>query len=249
MQIQFKQWLFQPRIFTSAIAILVFSLFIKLGLWQLDRAEFKEKKYNTYLIKQAEPAINLKELMDSTIVEDMLWRAVYVDGYFNNDDQILLDNRVLKSKAGYYVYTPFKINNSNNVVLVNRGWIEASTDRTTVPEIRVTEDLTSIKGIVKASPLTGIVLKELPPEKIEDNIYRVQKINIEELKQQLELDLLPYIVRLEPDSNHGYTREWNKPGSDQSKHLGYAYQWFAFAVTLLIIYLLLNIKKIREHEQ
>lgn len=249
MQIQFKQWLFQPHLITSVIAILVFSLFVKLGLWQLQRAEYKKEKYNTFLTRQAQPPVELESLMGLNNAEDNYWRTVRTTGYFNTDLQILLDNRVVNSKAGYFVYTPFNINNSEKYVLVNRGWIKADVNRKNISNIDITDELTAISGVIKAEPLTGIILKEFPPEKIKDNIYRVQKIKIEELNKQLKLDLLPFIFRLEPESKHGYVREWAKPGSDEAKHLGYAYQWFAFAITLLIIYLLLNIKKVKDHEQ
>ncbi|MEM6998787.1 MAG: SURF1 family protein [Pseudomonadota bacterium] len=245
MQIRFKQWLFRPRLITSAIAILFFALFIKLGLWQLERAEFKSEKYETFLSKQATSPVDFNSLIN---VEDIMWRSVFAKGNFDNKLQILLDNRVIKSKAGYFVYTPFSVLGSDVNVLVNRGWVAAGTNRQQIPDIEVPDNLSNIIGVIKAEPLTGIVLKDLPPEEITDNIFRVQKINIEDLNEELNLRLLPYIIRLEPESDHGFIREWSIPGSDEATHLGYAYQWFAFAATLLAIYLLLNIKKTEQHE-
>ena len=39
--------------------------------------------------------------------------------------QVILDNQVQNTKAGYYVYTPFQLDDSEHVVLVNRGWLAA----------------------------------------------------------------------------------------------------------------------------
>ena len=202
-----------------------------------------------FLSRQSEQAVDFGLLADTNNVEDILWRSVQATGHFDNSLQILLDNRVVNTKAGYFVYTPFNVVNSNKKVLVNRGWIESAADRKDILNIDVSDKLTSIIGVIKAEPLTGLVLKEMPPEKITEKIYRVQKLDIEEINKQLNIDLLPFIIRLEPESEHGLLRVWPLPGSDEAKHLGYAYQWFAFATTLLIIYLLLNIKKVKTHEQ
>jgi len=75
-----------------------------------------------------------------------------------------------------------------------------------------------------------------------NDVYRVQRLNINEVAELTKTKLLPYIVRLEPESEHGYRRQWQLPGSGVSVHNGYAFQWFAFATVLLIIYLVLNIK-------
>jgi len=56
-----------------------------------------------------------------------------------------------------------------------------------------------------------------------------------------------YVVRLGPNSGAGgFVRKWPAPGERITTHLGYAYQWFGFALTLLVIYIVLNIKKVER---
>jgi cytochrome oxidase assembly protein ShyY1 len=50
-------------------------------------------------------------------------------------------------------------------------------------------------------------------------------------------------MRLSSESKHGYTKKRQSHNSGENVHMGYAYQWFAFAITLLAIYLIINIKK------
>ena len=88
-----------------------------------------------------------------------------------------------------------------------------------------------------------MILKELPPEVLNDENIRVQKIEFNELEQTLDTTFFPYVFRLIPDSDYGYIRDWRLPGSGEEVHEGYAFQWFAFATTLLLIYLVMNIKK------
>ena len=98
------------------------------------------------------------------------------------------------------------------------------------------------KAIIKEIPKTGLLLKELPPEEMKNGFYRVQRIDLAELEELTSTKLLPYVIRLSPESEHGYYRKWPLPGSGEDKHNGYAFQWFAFATVLFIIYFLLNIK-------
>ena len=72
---------------------------------------------------------------------------------------------------------------------------------------------------------------------------RLQRLDIEEASDVIGVDLLPFIVRLAPNSDYGYVRKWKTNDSGEDVHLGYAYQWFAFAITLLIIYLIINTKR------
>jgi surfeit locus 1 family protein len=58
--------------------------------------------------------------------------------------------------------------------------------------------------------------------------------------------LLPYVVRLEPPAPPGWVRDWPAIGSRAAKNMGYAFQWFAMAATVVIIYLILNVKRRRR---
>ncbi len=244
MKLIIGNWCFNPRLITSLLAVSLFGLFIFLGCWQLDRAEQKRNHYAEFENRQSSNAIDLNYKDNASLgSERLLWRPVTAYGKFLEDFQILLDNRVENTKAGYYVYTPFSLGDSGNIILVNRGWIAAAPDRKTSPKLNISEGLVNIKAVVKETPKTGLLLKELPPEQISEGVYRVQRIDLDELADLTNTKLLPYVVRLLPESDHGYHREWRLPGSGENVNNGYAFQWFAFATVLLIIYLLLNIKR------
>lgn len=248
MNISLGQWSFQPGILTSILALLFFVLFVRLGLWQLDRAEYKASRYSIFTERQKQEPIRLAEL-PGTNVKDMLWRRVEVTGQFDESRQLLLDNRVSSSEVGYYVYTPFRLAGSGQTVLVNRGWLPAPPERSELPALTKTETTVTLLGELKEEPKTGILLKDVAPEQVEPGIYRVQKIQLVEIEELLDVKLVPLILRLGPDSKHRYKTEWPKPGSDEQKHRGYAFQWFAFAATLLVIYVLMNTRRKIANEQ
>jgi len=241
---------FSPRLLTSLLALVFFCLFVFLGFWQLDRADYKRTLFSEFETRQSSGAISLdQDKIEQLKKEDLLWQTVNVSGQFLEQYQILLDNQVEQGQAGYYVYTPFKIDSSEHVVLINRGWLPVGNDRQASPQLVTTNSVVVVTGAVKDEPKTGMLLKEALPETLSDTVYRVQQINIEELQDLTGTMLLPYIVRLVAESGHGYRKQWQAPGSGESRHLGYAFQWFAFAAALLVIYLLLNIKKIKQDSE
>lgn len=250
MKLNIGNWVYSPKLLTSLLAFIFIYLFVSLGFWQLDRAEFKRNLYSDFESRQSAVAINfnLKENQQLD-KEALIWRKVEARGEFLEQHQVLLDNQVEDTHAGYFVYTPFRLAQTGQVVLVNRGWLLADTNRAISPDLNLTEGIVSIIGVVKEEPKTGLLLKEMPPEKMTDSTYRVQKLNLEEIAKHTNEKLLPYLIRLEPESEHGYKRKWRLPGSGENTHMGYAFQWFAFATALLIIYLVLNIKKRNETEQ
>ena len=59
----------------------------------------------------------------------------------------------------------------------------------------------------------------------------------------LNIELLPYVLRMDPESPAGFTRRWKEPGTGEERNLGYAFQWFAMAIAIFVIYLILNFKR------
>ena len=242
MQVGKRQ--FSPGWFPTIITILLLPVLISLGIWQLDRAEQKREMYRVFIDRQEAAPVNL---IDSNIpvtnTEQLLWRHVNVSGEFITDRIILLDNQVVDGVPGYFVFTPFRLTDEDVLVLVNRGWIAGSGNRSEIPEIETATGAVNLIAVAVETPATGILLQQHTIETLTNSMYRVQRIDINEMKELINHDFLPYVLRLEPESEHGFKRQWQVPGSGEEKHLGYAFQWFALAVTLLIIYIVVNTRK------
>jgi len=273
MKINFGTWVFCPKLITSSFATIFFILFLHLGSWQLDRAEQKRELQSFFNEQQTKEAINLNNSFKRnhglnynfinrgrTGLNELLWRKVTAAGNFLENQQILLDNQVNNGQAGYYVYTPFKVKGVDEIFLVNRGWVPVGVDRNKIPNLNFTKGRATIYGVLKKAPRTGILLADNQAEKLNENITRFQKIDTYELTRLIKLNkikkfannpflypIFPYVIRLSPESEHGYIRNWESRNSGENIHIGYAYQWFAFAATLFVIYLVLNIKR-QDHK-
>lgn len=227
----------------AVLTLVLLPLFIYLGIWQLERADEKRRLFSEFRERQSGEVLLLHEQAGPVSAEHDLWRPARARGRFDEDRRVLLDNRIMQGRVGYYVYTPFKIAGVETPVLVNRGWVAAGAYRSDVPDLERIEGAVVIEGILTRPPSVGIKLGEAGPEKLAGNFIRVQDIDLAELGRVLGVPLQPLILRLSKESAHGYRREWPVPGSGVSKHHGYAFQWFAFAAVLLVLFIVLNIKK------
>jgi surfeit locus 1 family protein len=131
-------------------------------------------------------------------------------------------------------------------VLVNRGWIIGNKDRS-VPVINTPQGRQEIQGDI-ALPAKKFFTLEAPPvndgklESIAQNQVW-QHLDMARYAKSVPFAVQPFVVRLNPQSKAGgFTRNWPAPGDKVTMHLGYAYQWFGFALTLLVIYIVLNFK-------
>ena len=101
----------------------------------------------------------------------------------------------------------------------------------------------TLSGVAKPAPVSGIRLKSDVAEKLGGNLVRVQRIDPAQIGAHNNWTLLPYVVRLDPPAMDGMSWNGTAPGFGRERHLGYAFQWFALAATLLVIYIVVNMKK------
>lgn len=239
-------WHFNPGLWPSLALVALLPLLTKLGFWQLDRAEEKQALYTEYQDRiSAEPV----DLGQPTHLrgqpEEMYWRRCLLRGTYDPEVVYLLDNQVVRGQVGYQVFTRFLLEDGASV-LVNRGWTAAPERRTAVPEIITAGGAMTLTGMAKPPPVTGLALGRGKAEELADDLVRVQRIDIARITADNHWSLLPYIVRLDPPAPTGMSRVLPEPGSGKEKHLGYAFQWFALAATLLVIYVVVNTKKQRN---
>ena len=180
---------------------------------------------------------------DQNDLAAMQWQKVTVTGHFESEHQFLLDNQPMNFKTGYLVFTPFKLSNKSTRVLVNRGWVPANMNRKILPDVSLSGGTLTLLGTTKSPPFSGITLSDNLSENLENGLVRIQKLELEQIESITGHTFLPYIVRLDKKSPQGYLREWVLPGSGAAKHYGYAFQWFAMAAAVIIIFLVVNFKK------
>lgn len=239
---------FRPGLWPSIATMLVLPLLIGLGFWQLDRAEQKRMQRQDYDARRTAPPLDLAALPDPGR-QAQVWRRARLRGEYLTGEQYLLDNQVINGEPGYRVYTPFRLQDGQAVVLVNRGWVPMQGGRDAIPEVPPPEaDGAVVEGTIKPPRSVGLVLEGAVMEDLGGGLVRVPELDPQAVARRNGWLVLPYVVRLEKDGDSGFVRQWQDPGFGRARHIGYAYQWFAMAAALVIIYVVVNTKRRPNHE-
>lgn len=225
---------FNPGWTVSLGFLCIFTLFVGLGFWQLQRAEEKTTLMETRRQRALEPPI----LLDGRVPysDDLRYRSVIVEGTYDSAHQFLLDNQIHEQKAGFHVLTPLQLRGGDAVLLINRGWIPAGPDRSRLPGVALDAATVRAAGTVDRFPGVGWRLAgaEIPSPGWP---ALVQVLAPEPLGKRLGHAVLPYQVLLDPAEPDGYARAWKENRLTPEKNRGYALQWFLFAATALALYL------------
>ena len=214
----------RPRWIALTVVLLgLIYLFIRLSDWQFDR-------YDQRIIRneQATSALSSapKNIVSSSQLSEMKqWERVEINGTYLNEQSKLVRKQYLGNSLGFWIITPFKIQNGDNI-LVNRGWIpigsSASTNQSipTAPTGKI-----NIEGYLQPFKLSTTQPKDLPLNQVNTIDYKYFDFNITndfylQLAKSSPMDNQVAIIPL-PELSNG-------------PHLSYAIQWILFALLLPI---------------
>ena len=239
---------FRPNIWMTLATALMLGVCIKLGLWQYHKADTRRTLQTQLNERLNESAVPLPDKIMA--LESWRYKRVKFTGVYNTQYQLLLDNQVQNTVAGYHVITPMQVEGSDAYVLVNRGWVARTAANVgevpKPPTINTPSGSQQIEGDI-GLPASKFFTMDTPPAN-DANWQQVwQNLDMARYAKSVPFAVQPFVVRLDAKSNAGgFVRNWPPPGARVTMHLGYAYQWFGFALTLLVIYIVLNIKKVER---
>lgn len=225
----------------TLLSLVFLSLFIALGVWQIHRYHYKK-----FLLQKFQQAAHSQPLALSTIknFNNIRFQHVRARGYYINDKTMLVQNRIHQQQLGFEVLTPFQIEGSQKVLLVNRGWVPMPPSQK-APFIKSVNGTQIISGVINVLDKHIFILGKniLYPSKWP---LIMQKIDLGEIAKLTHFQLYPFVLRLDANQANGYVREWKPINVKPQRHVGYALQWFGLAFALIIAYLFLSRKKIKH---
>lgn len=241
---RFKIFTFQweVRWIPLLIFIAVFSLLLRLGFWQLSRADEKGLFLETQSLRLMEKPVLLTELLKNTA--EYRYRSALLKGKYDSKHQLLVDNQIYMGKVGAFVMTPFILSDSERVVFVNRGWVATDKARKQLPDVSMPMNNAeiSIEGIINEFPSVGLILEGADMAS-EGWPSVVQIVNTDKLTKRFEYSFYPFQVQLKAEQENGYMRDWKiNTRMPPEKHRAYAFQWFALAATLFFLTLWISCK-------
>jgi surfeit locus 1 family protein len=245
MQFKFFNLEFRPNWLGTLVVAICIPLFIKLGFWQYHKAILKQE-IQARSTQQSARIPDLANYLSDPL--QLKYYKVVVYGAFETRYQFLLDNQVENGQAGFHVVTPFRIAGTKKYVLVNRGWIAGFAEHGKLPEFETPGQQLEIIGIVWQPSDKIFTLERVPETSTEKNWSPVwQHLDMKKFQAESSLPVLPAIVKMDPTSPQGgFVRNWQVPAERIVTHLGYAYQWFGFALAASLIYLYLGFRKLEQ---
>ena len=225
---------FNPGIRITIFFIFFALLFFSLGVWQIERGQSKMKILNEF-------EENFKKTPEYLNEQSGKWDRVYVEGKWDNSEQILIDNSVNRGIAGYKVLTPFRINETNKIILIDRGWIKQNKYRNELPNIEITTLNETVSGILEL-PELGLVLSDDLVSKEWPKIS--QSKNLEVLSKEYDESIYPFILLADPILKNSLEYIKIVPTNmTPIKHYGYSAQWFLMFIVLCFMYIWYGYKR------
>lgn len=209
---------------------------LALAWWQLSRAYEKEALAARLAALSKDPPIWLSAA--EMKADDLQWRRVTARGRFEPKFAVFIDNRIRRGVAGYLVVMPLALGGGERWVLVNRGWIAAPAERARLPQVRTPAGTVEITGLAVVPSRRFL---ELSGQFAEGQVW--QNLTLERYRQAYPIAVQPVVIEQENALDDGLVREWDPPDVGVDRHYGYAFQWFALAVTILAFYLATHVRR------
>jgi len=250
---------FSPKLWAVLLYVSVLSCMLWLGNWQLERAALKVMLQQAAVAAQTSDAVPLQSIQDLDEAAS-LYRRVSVTGRYDPVRQFLWDNRTHNAQAGFEVISLLQLQ-TGQWVMVNRGWIAPGASRQQLPDVTLTDEVViatiTIEGLASrpsqgfASGPAVVTGKEWP--------QLLQYFDYEQIAEIIGEPVLPVVVQAQALAIDGKSVDvpsprpewlqanWQPAASGPAKHYSYAFQWFAMALALTAIFVVVNIRKNEAH--
>lgn len=227
---------FRPSFALSLTLITLAAVFLRLGLWQLER---KAEKIDLFQRFDNAPSMRIEEALDGAAE----FARIQAFGRYDEQRHVLLDNRVWQGRAGVHALTPFELTDGR-WLLVNRGWLPLPPDRLSLPEVPTDSATRSIHGRI-VSPVTGAPRLGPADVLVSDRWPQlITYLNLMDVGAALSEKLEPWIVQLDANDPSGFgDRQWSAAVMTPATHAAYAVQWLALCATALVIWIALGLRR------
>ena len=220
------------RLLITLATVLGMALTVSLGRWQLDRAAQKEALQARMEAQGAKHPLDGPALLASTDPVALLHQQAVLSGQWLAEQTLYLDNRPMHERVGFFVVTPLRLEGSQAIVLVQRGWVPRNfEERDKVPAIATPTGPVRIAG--RLAPPPGKLFELGSPSL---GAIR-QNLDLKQFQAQSQLRVLPVVLMQTGAPSEGLLRDWPAVNLGVEKHYGYALQWFGMAALMAVLYL------------
>ncbi|MFQ5611032.1 MAG: SURF1 family protein [Anaerolineae bacterium] len=226
-----RQWWWTTLLVLAAMAVMV-----RLGFWQLDRLAQRRAR-NAEIVQQLSlPPLLLSGEALPDAPARLKDRRATARGRFDFSHQVALKLQNWQNRPGIHLVAPLVIDGGDKAVLVDRGWL---------PEAEAAAENWSKFDEPGPVEVSGFIQlsQTLPPGREGAGVAQLKpgpqlawyRLDIEAIQAQMPYELLPVYLLQSPGAGDNAALPYRlEPDFDLSEgpHLGYAIQWYLFALIL-----------------
>lgn len=234
------KWLRRPSWFALLLTVAGALFFIRLGVWQLHRADEKEEILRRYATAEMAAPRDFAAVAANPPVN--AFARVRVQGEYLTDRLYLLDNPKHDQRGGVEVYAPFRPRNGDRLLLVDLGFLPGNgTDQP--PQLPpLPTGAQDLQGLYVPAPGVGFEMGGNALARQTNWPKTTVYLELSQVAADLRAALYPQVLSLDSDPASIYVREHTIDFSSMppARHRAYAFQWFTFAVAAVVILLVLH---------
>lgn len=199
-----------------------------LGQWQIDRREASLEETNRIVSNyDADPVpySNARELFDAAEADDE-WTVVELTGEYLEDDSRLVRNRAHRGSVGYESLVPFSVAGTDDVVIIDRGWLPTDSSDGSRPEYSPAPPEGEVDLVARIRPAEPAINRGAPEGQL-------ASIDLQEYQDELGYGLLTGgygLMAEESPSPETAPRQLTRPSMEEGPHLSYSMQWLTFGL-------------------
>lgn len=229
----------RPGLVPSLATLFVVALTLYLGIWQIERLEWKKHLLSTIEAAQSAPPYTLNTLPEGELPQQE-WHNVIAQGELLHSKELFATPRYLKGELGYAVITPLALETpqGKRYVLVNRGWVSSQQKD---PLQRQAGNLVAnvvVEGVIRSTFRHGVFTPANIPAK---NLWFWY--DLPAMAKALDLPLLPVMIdatALLTEEGEAITKgptPFPIEITIRNDHKGYAITWFLIGLAAVGVFI------------
>ena len=222
---------FRPQLGFTLLVLPMFALLVGLGVWQLERLQWKGNLIAQIQHNMRAPAISLEQALNLGFARAQ-YRRVAVTGMFDNAKENYLYTTGPRGRPVFHVLTPLTLA-SGGAVIIDRGYVPVSLRDPALRPVSEPPGPISLVGILRTPDKPGVFT---PSPDLRDRVWFAR--DVEAMAKRDHLRLAAPVV-LEAVATSGQT--WPRGGQTRidlpNDHLQYALTWFLLAAALAVVYI------------
>ncbi len=226
----------KPRFLVLTISTVVaLAILISLGVWQLERRDWKHALIERIEARAEAPAKPLEEVLARWQGDrDIEYMRVEMTGELRAAQEFHI-YQIRDGRAGWRVVSPFET--AGRIVMLDRGFVpEPLKDPNSRADQPVPRGEITLTGLARAPGQSNFVTPENEPQRNRWYWRDLDSI-VAQLPPDARARAVPFFVEAEAGALPG---EWPRDGVTQlrlrDRHLSYAMTWFGLALTLVGVY-------------